>query len=106
VRLIAMDEDDAGNPPVYCDHKPPKVATIRAGGKVRVQCLTCGTVGPARDRPGDAFRALLRVPYRVNKGDMRITCVVTSNRGMKGARGGGAFPAPPRLAALAGAYAR
>jgi hypothetical protein len=81
-----MNEDAAGNPPVYCDHKPPKVATIRAGDKVRVQCLTCGTVGPARDSPGEAFRALLKVPYRANEGDMRITCV-TANRRMKGARG-------------------
>ncbi len=94
-----MYEDDAGNPPVYCDHKPPKVATIRTGGKVRVQCLTCGTVGPARDSPGEAFRALLRVPYRANKGDIQVTCV-TANRRMKGARGAFAARATPQLRPL------
>jgi len=92
-----MNEDAAGTPPVYCDHKQPKVATIRTGDKMRVQCLTCGTMGPARDSPGEAFRALLKVPYRANEGDMRLTGV-TANRRMKGARG--AFAARSRRKTL------
>jgi hypothetical protein len=81
-----MYEEALGNPPTHCDHKPPKVATIRAGGGVRVQCLTCGTVGPERESPGEAFVALLKTPYRANRSDINSTCVATDRR-MKGPRG-------------------
>jgi hypothetical protein len=94
-----MCEDAAGNPPVYCDHKPSKVATIRTGDKVRVQCLAYGTVDPARDSPGEVFRALLKVPYRANESDMQIICVM-ANRRIKVARGAFAARATPQLRAL------
>ena len=81
-----MYQEAPGNPPAYCDHKPPKVATTRTEGKVRVQCLTCGTIGPERESPGEAFRALLNVPYRANRSDIQRNCV-TANQKMKGARG-------------------
>lgn len=81
-----MYEEDAGNPPVHCDHRPPKVSAIRAGGKVRVQCLTCGTVGPERESPGEAFRALMEVPYRANRGTAGRDCAAGSRR-MRGLRG-------------------
>lgn len=82
-----MYEEVSGNPPAYCDHKPPKVGTIRTEeGKVRVQCLACGTIGPERESPGEAFRALLEVPYRANRSDIKHTCATASQR-MKGARG-------------------
>ncbi len=79
-------EEAPGNPPAHCDHRPPKVAALPADGGVRIQCLGCGTVGPERASPGEAFRALLKIPYRANRSDMNSTCVVT-NRGLKGARG-------------------
>ena len=81
-----MYEEALGNPPTHCDHNPPKVAAIRTDGGVRVQCLTCGTIGPECDSPGEAFRALLKTPYRANRSDMHSTCVV-ANRRMKGLRG-------------------
>ncbi len=81
-----MYEEDAGNPPDYCDHRPPKVGVTRAGSKVRVQCLTCGTVGPEKEGPGEAFRALLGVPYRANRSAVGRDCAVSSRR-MQGARG-------------------
>ncbi len=83
---MTLREDRLGNPPLYCDHKPPKVATIRTDGGVRVECLSCGAVSPERDRPGEAFAALLRIPYRANRSDISRDCV-TANRRMKGARG-------------------
>jgi hypothetical protein len=52
---------------------------------MRVRCLGCGTVGPERASPGEAFRALLKIPYRANRSDVNSTCVV-ANHGMKGAR--------------------
>lgn len=79
-------EEEPGNPPVRCDHRPPKVATLPAEGGVRVQCLGCGTVGPERAGPGEAFRALLKIPYRANRSDLNSTCVV-ANQNTKGARG-------------------
>ena len=65
-----MYQEALGNPPPYCDHKPPKVSTIREEGRVRAQCLTCGTIGPERESPGEAFRALLNVPYGANRSDI------------------------------------
>lgn len=82
-----MYQEELGNPPVYCDHKPPKVGTVRtANGKVRVECLTCGTIGPERNSPGKAFLALLEIPYRTNRNDISRNCT-TGNSRMKGAHG-------------------
>lgn len=78
--------EEPGNPPTHCDHRPPKVATLRANGGVRVRCLGCGTVGPERASPGEAFRALLKIPYRANRSDANSTCVL-SDRNALGARG-------------------
>ena len=64
-----------------------------------VQCLTCGTVRPARDSLREAFRALLKVPYRANESDMQITCVM-ANRRIKVVRGAFAARATPQLRAL------
>lgn len=81
-----MYEEALGNPPVHCDHKPPKVATMRTDGGVRVQCLACGTAGPERQSPGEAFVALLKTPYRANRSDIKGTCVA-ADRKMKGPLG-------------------
>lgn len=81
-----MYEEALGNPPAYCSHSPPKVTTIREEGKVQVQCLACGTIGPERESPGEAFRSLLKVPYRANRSEIQMSCV-TANRRMKGVRG-------------------
>ena len=81
-----MYEEALGNPPTHCDHKPPKVATIRTDNGVQVQCLTCGTAGPEHESPGEAFVALLKTPYRANRNDIKSTCVAADRR-MKGPRG-------------------
>ena len=62
------------------------MATLLADGGVRVRCLGCGTVGPERASPGEAFRALLKVPFRANRSDANSTCVL-AHRNAMGARG-------------------
>ncbi|MEW6637878.1 MAG: hypothetical protein AB1425_13815, partial [Actinomycetota bacterium] len=61
-------EPSSGQPPRHCDHRPPKVGAIRTEKGVRVQCLSCGTLGPECESAGEAFRALLKTPYRMGGG--------------------------------------
>lgn len=66
-----MREEESGNPPAYCAHTPPMVTVIHEdGGMVRVQCLRCGTIGPEREGPAEAFRALMRTLYRADRSDL------------------------------------
>ena len=69
-------DEAPANPPAHCDHRPPKVAALPTEGGVRVRCLVCGTVGPERASPGEAFRALLKIPYRSNRSDVSSNCAV------------------------------
>ena len=64
----------------YCDHRPPKVGTIRTENGIRVQCLTCGTVGPECKTAGEAFRALLKTPYNVGKDEVSRDCATVDLR--------------------------
>ena len=73
-------EETSGNPPAHCDHRPPKVAALPTEGGVRVRCLACGTVGPERASPGEAFRTLLKIPYRANRSDVSSNCAVVADR--------------------------
>jgi len=43
-------------------------------------------VGLERANPGEAFRALLKIPYRANRSDVSSTCAV-ADQDRKGARG-------------------
>jgi uncharacterized Zn finger protein len=50
-------------PPERCGHVAPMVID-RAEGGYTARCLRCGTVGPVRETPTEAPRALLEVGRR------------------------------------------
>jgi hypothetical protein len=49
--------------PVRCDHRGPTTVELVEGG-CAARCLVCGTVGPVRDTPEAASKALLVLGVR------------------------------------------
>jgi uncharacterized Zn finger protein len=53
-------------PPERCGHVAPMVID-RAEGGYTARCLRCGTIGPVRETPTEARRALLELGRRVRR---------------------------------------
>ena len=47
-----------------CDHTPTQITVFASGSGYKVQCLICGLIGPERDSPSEAWKAMKRLRYR------------------------------------------